>query len=63
MWDEKLNSTGSENLRVYKLAEEIADIVWDIVGKWDRFAKDTVDKQLVKKEIEIRNDPVLFNGQ
>jgi four helix bundle protein len=40
--------TGFENLRVYRLAEEIADFVWDIVVKWDRLPQDTVGKQLIK---------------
>ena len=39
--------TGFENLRVYNLAEEIADLVWEVVSKWDYFAKDTLGKQLV----------------
>ena len=37
----------------YKLAEEIADIVWDIVSEWDYFAKDTVGKQLVNSADSI----------
>ncbi|MDX6766779.1 MAG: four helix bundle protein [Candidatus Methylacidiphilales bacterium] len=37
-----------ENLRVYRMAEELADAVWDIVVCWDVFAKDTVGKQLVR---------------
>jgi four helix bundle protein len=48
-----MNRTGFENLRVCKLAEEIADIVWDIVSKWDYFAKDTVGKQLVNSADSI----------
>ncbi len=48
-----MNRTGFENLRVYKLAEEIADIVWDIVSIWDYFAKDTVGKQLVNSADSI----------
>lgn len=36
-----------ENLRVYRLAEEIADLVWKMVIKWDRLAQDTVGKQLI----------------
>jgi len=48
-----MNKTGFENLRVYKLAEEIADIVWDIVMKWDYFAKDTIGKQLVNSADSI----------
>ena len=42
-----MNRTGFENLRVYNLAEEIEDLIWEIVGKWDYFAKDTIGKQLV----------------
>jgi len=37
-----------ENLRVYQLAEELADRIWEIVLGWDTFARDTVGKQLVK---------------
>src|SRR2546425_62896 len=37
-----------ENLRVYQLAEELADRIWEIVLSWNMFARDTVGKQLVK---------------
>jgi four helix bundle protein len=37
-----------ENLRVYQLAEQLADEIWDIVIELDPFAKDTIGKQLVK---------------
>jgi four helix bundle protein len=37
-----------ENLRVYQLAEELADRIWEIVLSWNTFAQDTVGKQLVK---------------
>jgi four helix bundle protein len=37
-----------ENLRVYQLAEELADRIWEIVLAWNIFARDTVGKQLVK---------------
>jgi four helix bundle protein len=37
-----------EELRVYRLSEEVADVVWDIVKAWDLFARDTVGKQLVR---------------
>jgi four helix bundle protein len=40
--------TGFENLKVYRLAEELADLVWNIVGKWSNFARDTVGKQIVR---------------
>jgi len=39
--------TGFENLRVYRLAEEISDVIWEIVSKWNRLAQDTVGKQLI----------------
>ena len=37
-----------ENLRVYELAEELADAVWDSVITWESFAKNTVGQQLVR---------------
>ncbi len=37
-----------EELKVYQLAMDVGENVWDIVRKWDYFAKDTVGKQLVK---------------
>jgi hypothetical protein len=40
--------TGFENLRVYQLSEEIGDLVWEAVIKWDRLAQDTVGKQQIK---------------
>jgi hypothetical protein len=40
--------TNFENLKVYQLSESIADLIWDIVIKWDRLAQDTVGKQLIK---------------
>ena len=39
--------TGFEKLRVYQLSEELADLIWEIVIKWNYFAKDTIGKQLV----------------
>jgi four helix bundle protein len=40
--------TAFENLRVFRLAEDLADYVWDVVGAWKIFARDTVGKQLVR---------------
>jgi four helix bundle protein len=37
-----------EQLGVYHLAEKLADQVWDIVVRWNDFAKETVGKQLVR---------------
>jgi four helix bundle protein len=40
--------TDFENLRIYGLAEALADRIWEIVGQWPNFPKDTVGKQLVR---------------
>lgn len=45
--------TGFENLRVYQLAEEVADLVWEIVAEWNNFDKDTVGKQIVRSADSI----------
>ncbi len=42
-----MGKTNFEKLRVYQLAELLADRIWQIVGKWDYFAKVTVGKQIV----------------
>jgi len=39
--------TGFENLRVYLLSEELSDLTWEIVCKWNRLAQDTIGKQLI----------------
>jgi four helix bundle protein len=42
-----------ERLRVYQIAEKLADEIWDIVVGWDSFSKDTVGKQLVRSADSI----------
>ena len=42
-----MGETGFEKLRVYQLSEELTDLIWEIVIKWNYFAKDTIGKQLV----------------
>lgn len=37
-----------QDLPVFKLADQVSDYVWDIVAKWDWFAKKTVGDQLVR---------------
>src|SRR4051794_12106290 len=44
----KNSGRGFEHLEVYRLAEELADAVWELVIKWNPFARDTVGKQLVR---------------
>jgi four helix bundle protein len=41
-------SLGFEKLEVYRLAEKIADELWEIVAHWSVFSRDTVGKQLVR---------------
>ncbi|AHF91955.1 S23 ribosomal protein [Opitutaceae bacterium TAV1] len=37
-----------DELRVYGMAEELADMVWDVVIPWEAFARSTVGNQLVR---------------
>jgi len=43
-----MSKTNFMNLRVYQLAEILADEIWIIVNNWKYFEKDTVGKQLVR---------------
>lgn len=45
--------TNFENLRVYQLSEDLADLVWEIAGGWDNFNRDTVGKQIVRSADSI----------
>ena len=36
------------DLSAYTLSHELSNIIWNIVIKWDYFAKDTIGKQYVK---------------
>ena len=47
------SKTAFENLRVYKLAEDLADSILEIVLGWNRFAQDTVGKQIVRSADSI----------
>jgi four helix bundle protein len=48
-----MSRTNFENLRVYKLSEDLADEIWKIVLRWDMFARDTVGKQIVRSADSI----------
>jgi four helix bundle protein len=48
-----MEKTGFENLRVYQLSEELADIVWDIVIKWNSLAQGTIGKQMINSADSI----------
>lgn len=43
-----MRDTSFEKLRVYRLAEKLADEIWLIVTRWDGFARSAVGLQLVR---------------
>jgi four helix bundle protein len=43
-----MGRTNFENLKVYRLAEDLADEIWMVARRWDAFARDTVGKQMVR---------------
>jgi len=45
--------TAFENLRIYRLAEEVGDLAWEVVGKWEYLAKRTTGMQLVNSADSI----------
>jgi four helix bundle protein len=40
--------SGFENLKVYQMSEDLADAIWDVVLRWDRFSRDTLGRQIVR---------------
>jgi len=42
-----------EELKVYQLAEKLANEIWKIVQAWKQFEKDTVGKQIVRSADSI----------
>jgi len=46
-------TVGFEKLRVYQLAEQLGDAVWDTVCGWKPLAKDTVGKQMIRSADSI----------
>lgn len=42
-----------ETLEVYNLAEDFSDNIWNIVGNWKFFEKDTIGKQIVRSADSI----------
>lgn len=43
-----MEKTNFENLKVYQLSEDLADLIWEIAGRWDNFNRDTIGKQIVR---------------
>ncbi|MEG4036956.1 four helix bundle protein [Microcoleus sp. S36b_A4] len=48
-----MSQTNFQKLDVYKLAEKLADEIWNIFIKWDALAKDTVGKQIIRSADSI----------
>ncbi len=40
-------------LTVYQVAEQVCDLVWEIVSGWSNLAKDTVGKQLIRSSDSV----------
>lgn len=45
--------TNFENLRVYQLSEDLADLIWEISIRWDNFNRDTIGRQIVRSADSI----------
>jgi four helix bundle protein len=58
-----MERTNFENLQVYKLSEDLADQIWEIVGGWSSFARDTVGIQLVRSADSIGANIAEGNGR
>jgi len=48
-----MGTRGFEELRVYQLAEQLADRIWDMVQTWPILARDTLGKQIVRSADSI----------
>jgi len=48
-----MERTNFQKLKVYQLAERLADEIWKIVDNWEPFDKDTVGKQIVRSADSI----------
>jgi four helix bundle protein len=42
-----------EKLEIYKISLELGNRIWEMVNRWDKFAKDTLGKQLVRSADSI----------
>ena len=50
-------------IEVYTITENFATVIWDIVLKWDYFAKDTIGKQLVRAADSISSNIAESHGR
>ena len=49
----KMSQTNFEKLDIYRLAEKLADKMWNIVVDWNHLAQDTVGKQIIRSADSI----------
>ena len=52
-----------EKLRVYHLAEKLANEIWQIVVNWEYFSKDTLGKQIVRSADSVGANIAEGNGR
>ena len=48
-----MQKTGFENLRVYQLSEELADLAWSVVANWSWLPQQTIGRQFVNSADSI----------
>ena len=48
-----MEKTNFENLRIYKLSEQLSDEIWKIVLTWNHLAANTVGKQIIRSADSI----------
>lgn len=48
-----MEKTNFENLKVYQLSEDLADLIWEITVRWDNLNRDTCGKQIVRSADSI----------
>ena len=48
-----MEKTNFENLKVYRLSEDLADLIWRVSANEDNFSRDTIGKQIVRSADSI----------
>lgn len=43
-----MGKTSFENLKVYTMSETFSDEVWNLVARWEHFARESIGRQLVR---------------
>ncbi len=55
--------TNFESLRIYRLSEELSDMIWNIVNAWEKFSKNTIGSQIVRSSDSIGANIAEGNGR